>query len=421
MTTENEVLFPHDEHLDGQPIAEREKVLGERLNKLVMHAYKNAPAVKERFDKAGIKPEKVHSIKDLERLPILRKDDLIKLQKENPPFGGYLAVPVSSLKRVFQSPGPIYDPERKSRSAKSDFGKGQIVINTWSYHITPGGFIVEDVLRNMGCTVFPAGPGNTDLILQVMYDLKAAGFVGAPSFLNSVIKKAEEKGYDFRKDFTLKWAMVFGEMGGDVLRKTFTEKYGINCIWGDAYATADLGFVATSCEKNNGMHVTTNAIVEIVDPNTGKALGPDEVGEIVVTPFDEVYPLIRFGTGDLSSLSAEVCPCGRTTARMPKIMGRSGDAVRVRAMFVHPNQTDQVAAKYPEISSYQLVVTRADNRDNMVMSVELCREPADKKIWLDSLDKDFRDVCKVRCDEVCFVSAGAIPAGTKKIVDKRTY
>lgn len=421
MTAENEVLFPHDEQMEKQPIAEREKLLSERLNRLAMHAYKNAPAVKERFDKAGIKPEKVHSIKDLESLPILRKDDLIKLQKENPPFGGHLAVPVSSLKRVFQSPGPIYDPERKSRSVKSDFGKGQIVINTWSYHITPGGFIVEDVLRNMGCTVFPAGPGNTDLILQVMYDLKAAGFVGAPSFLNAVIKKAEEKGYDFRKDFALKWAMVFGEMGGDVLRKTFTEKYGINCIWGDAYATADLGFVATSCEKNNGMHVTTNAIVEIVDPNTGKTLGPNEVGEIVVTPFDEVYPLIRFGTGDLSSLSTEVCTCGRTTARMPKIMGRSGDAVRVRAMFVHPNQTDQVAAKYQEISSYQLVVTRENNRDNMVMSVELCREPADMKTWLDSLDKDFRDVCKVRCDEVCFVSAGTILAGAKKIVDKRTY
>ena len=421
MAVKKKQLFEYDDGLERLPAAKREKITGEKLHTLVTYAYKNAPGIKERFDKAGIKPKNVRSIQDLESLPILRKDDLIKLQKENPPFGGYLAVPISDLTRVFQSPGPIYDPQRKNRSAKSDFGNGQIVINTWSYHITPGGFIIDDLLRNMGCTVFPAGPGNTDLILQVMYDLKAAGFVGAPSFLNTVIKKAEEKGYDFKKDFNLRWAMVFGEMGGDVLRKTFTEKYGINCIWGDAYATADLGFVATSCEKNCGMHVTTNAIVEIVDPNTGKTLGPNEVGEIVVTPFDEVYPLIRFGTGDLSSLKFDVCACGRTTARLPKIVGRTGDAVRVRAMFIHPNQTDQVVAKFSEISAYQLVVERKDDRDNMTMLIELKKEPAEKGKWLAALDKDFRDICKVRYDEVRFVVKGTIPAGVKKIVDKRIY
>ena len=421
MTAKKNQLFKHDDRLETMSVADREEVMGEKLHKLVLHAYKNASGIKDRFDKAGIKPKSVHSIKDLENLPILRKDDLVKLQKENPPFGGYLAVPIASLNRVFQSPGPIYDPERKSRSAKSDFGKGQIVINTWSYHITPGGFIVEDVLRNMGCTVFPAGPGNTDLLLQVMHDLQAAGFVGAPSFLNAIIKKAEDKGYDFKKDFNLKWAMVFGEMGGDVLRKMFTEKYGIECIWGDAYATADLGFVATSCVKNNGMHVTTDAIVEIIDPNTGKSLGPNEIGEIVVTLFDEVYPMIRFGTGDLSCLATDACGCGRTTARLPKIMGRSGDAVRVRAMFIHPNQSNEVASKYPEIAAYQLVVTRADNRDNMVMSIELSKDPANKEQWLENLDNDFRNVCKVRCDEVRFVPKGTIPDGEKRIVDKRIY
>ena len=421
MTAKKKQLFEHDDSLERMSVKAREKVLGERLHKLAVHAYKNAPAIKERFDKVGIKPKDIHDINDLENLPILRKDDLVKLQKENPPFGGYLAVPIASLGRVFQSPGPIYDPERKSRSAKSNFGKGQIVINTWSYHITPGGFIVEDVLRNMGCTVFPAGPGNTDLLLQVMHDLKASGFVGAPSFLNAIIKKAEEKGYDFKKDFNLKWAMVFGEMGGDLLRKMFAEKYDIECIWGDAYATADLGFVAASCAKNSGMHITTDAIVEIIDPNTGKPLGPNEVGEIVVTPFDEVYPLIRFGTGDLSCKVTEVCDCGRTTARLPKIMGRSGDAVRVRAMFIHPNQSNEVIAKYPEITAYQLVVTRDDNRDKMVLSVELGSVPASKERWLESLDKDFRNICKVRYDEVCFVEKGTIPEGGKRIIDKRSY
>jgi phenylacetate-CoA ligase len=423
MNTENEGLFPHDERLEKLPIGEREKVLGEKLHTLVIHAYKNAPAVKERFNKAGIKPDDVHSIKDLEKLPVLRKDDLIQLQKDNPPLGGYLAVPMEKLERIFQSPGPIYDPGKRNKAGahQSDFGKGQIALNTWSYHITPGGFIVDQMLRNMGCTVFPSGPGNTELQLKIMHDLKVAGFVGTPSFLAAIIKKAEDMGYDFQKDFALKWAMVFGEMGSDSLRTMFTEKYGIYCLGGDTYATADLGTVATSCDKAVGMHVSTDAIVEIVDPNSGSVLGPNEVGEIVVTPFDEVYPLLRFGTGDLSSLTVDPCECGRTTARLPKIMGRSGEAVRVRAMFIHPNQTNDVVSRFPEIAAYQLVVTRSDNRDNMVMLIELTGQLSDKEKWLAALDKDFRNICKVRYDEVRFVTKGTIAASAKRIVDNRTY
>jgi phenylacetate-CoA ligase len=215
--------------------------------------------------------------------------------------------------------------------------------------------------------------------------------------------------------------MVFGEMGSEPLRKMFTEKYGIYCLGGDTYATADLGTVAASCDKTVGMHVSIDAIVEIIDPNSGKVLGPNEVGEIVVTPFDEVYPLIRFGTGDLSSLTVDVCECGRTTARLPKIMGRSGEAVRVRAMFVHPNQSNDVVSRFPEIAAYQLVVTRSDNRDNMVMLIELAGQLSDKEKWLEALDKDFRNVCKVRYDEVRFVTKGTIPAQAKRIVDERTY
>lgn len=416
-------MFPHDNALERLPDAERTKKMEEKLCKLIDYAYENAPGFKKRMEKAGLKPSDIRAIKDLQKLPVLRKDDLIKLQKEDPPFGGYLAVPLSEVDHVYQSPGPIYDPQRRVRVGgyPPDIGKGQIAMNTWSYHITPAGLLVDAALRGMGFTVFPAGIGNTELQVQVMHDLKVSLFVGTPSFLMTLIKKAEEQGYDFKRDFNLKMAMVSGEMGGEPLRKLFTEKYGIFCLGGDSYATADIGSISSSCEKNAGMHVNTDVIVEIIDPNTGKVLPPGEVGEIVVTPFDEVYPLVRFGTGDLGMLVVEPCECGRTTPRIPKIMGRSGDAVRVRAMFVHPKQTDEVMSKCPEVSNYQLIVTRVENRDNMVLQVELESEPKDKEAWAKALEKDFAGVCKVRFDKIEYVKKGTIDKDAKKIIDKRTY
>jgi len=419
--------MPSPDQLARMPIAERQKYLDEQLREFVAYAYKNAPAVKERFDKAGVKPEDVKTADDLEKIPVLRKDDLIELQKKNPPFGGYLAVPIGELPHVYQSPGPIYDPERKrgfgsfTAGLPKDFLKGQIVMNTWSYHMVPAGLALDNVLRSLGATVVPAGTGNTDLQVQIMKDLKVAGFCGTPSFLKTIIDRAESMGYDFKKDFDLKWAMVGGEMGGDPLRKLFQEKYGIFCMGGDNYATADLGGIATGCEKQAGMHFVTNSIVELVDPNTGKRVGPGEVGEVVVTPFDEVYPLIRFGTGDLSSYITEPCECGRTTYKLTKILGRSGDAVRVRGMFVHPKQSDEAVSKYPAISNYQLVVTRPEHRDEMTLNIELADEKVDKEKLKKELDKVFRDVCKVRFDRMEFVPKGTIPADAKKIVDQRKY
>jgi phenylacetate-CoA ligase len=419
--SEKPELFPHDDALEKLPTPEREQKMGEKLQRLVAYAYEKAAGFKQRMDKAGLKPGDIKTTADLQKLPVLRKDDLIHLQQENPPFGGYLAVPINEVDHVYQSPGPIYDPQRRIRGIASAVGKGQIAINTWSYHITPAGLGIDRMLIGMGYTVFPGGTGNTELQVKVMHDLKVGLFVGTPSFLAAIIKKAEEMGYDFKKDFNLKAAMVFGEMGGDPLRKMFTEKYGIFCLGGDAYATADIGTIASSCDKNAGMHTNTDCIVEIVDPATGKSLPPGEVGEIVVTPFDEVYPLVRFGTGDLGTLVIEKCECGRTTPRIPKIMGRSGDAIRVRGMFVHPRQSDEVLGKYLEVANYQLIVTRKENRDDMLLQVELASDPKDKEAWLETLKKDFQGVCKVRFDKIEYVKAGTIAKDAKKIVDKRTY
>ncbi len=423
MTQKKPDVFPHDDTLERLSTPEREKRMNEKLQQLIKYAYENAPGFKARMDKAGVKPVEIKTRDDLEKIPVLRKDDLIQLQKENPPFGGYLAVPLSEVDHVYQSPGPIYDPQRKVRSllGSPDMGRGQIVMNTWSYHITPAGLMMDNMMRAMGFTVFPAGTGNTELQIKVMHDLKVTGFVGTPSFLSTIIKKAEEMGYDFKRDFNLKFALVGGEMGGDPLRKMFTEKYGIFCMGGDNYGTADIGTIATSCEKNTGMHVNTDCIVEIVDPATGRVLPPGEVGEVVVTPFDEVYPLVRFGTGDLSLLIVDPCECGRTTPRLPKIMGRCGDAVRVRGMFVHPRQSDEVLSRYPEVSTYHLIVNRIENRDDILLQVELSSEPGDKESWEETLKKDFQGVCKVRFDRIEYVKPGTIDKTAKKIVDNRVY
>jgi phenylacetate-CoA ligase len=424
MTTQESM--PSADAVARMPVEERQKYLDARLREFVAYAYKNAPAVKERFDKAGVKPEGIKGADDLQKMSILRKDDLIELQKKNPPFGGYLAVPISSLERVYQSPGPIYDPQRKKgfgspAGISSDFGKGQIVANTWSYHLVPAGLAIDDALRKMGCTVLPAGTGNTENLVQIMHDLRVSGFCGTPSYLKTVLDKAEAMGCDVKKDLNLKWAMVTGEMGGDVLRRIFWEKYGISCVGGDAYATADIGGIASGCQANAGMHVNPELIVELVDSSTGKRVSPGEVGEVVVTPFDEVYPLIRFGTGDLSSYITEPCSCGRTTYRLTKILGRSGDAVRVRGMFVHPKQTEEVMSLYSVVSRYQLVVTRPEHRDEMSLKVELADEKINKEKLRAGLDKDFRGICKVRFDRVEFVPKGTIPQDAKPIVDQRTY
>jgi phenylacetate-CoA ligase len=416
-------LFPHDSSLELLPPSERDEKMSAKLQRLIAYAYGNAPGFKQRMDGAGIKAGDIKGLSDLQKIPVLRKDDLIRLQKETPPFGGYLAVPLGEIDHIYQSPGPIYDPQRRMKQGTlpPDLGKGQIAINTWSYHVTPAGLLIDRMLRAMGFTVFPAGTGNTDLQVQIMRELKVSYFVGTPSFLAAIIKRAEETGWDIKKDFNLKYAQVFGEMGGDPLRKMFAEKYGITCVGGDNYMTADIGPIASSCEKNSGMHVNTDVIVEIVDPSTGRDLPAGEVGEVVVTPFDEVYPLVRFGTGDLSTLVTETCACGRTTPRLPKIMGRSGDAVRVRAMFVHPRQSDEVISKFREITRYQITVTRPADRDEMLLQVELASEPADRGAWEESLRKEFQNACKVRFDTLEVLRAGSIPPDGKRIIDRRVY
>ncbi|MFC1930947.1 phenylacetate--CoA ligase family protein [Chloroflexota bacterium] len=408
----------------------REQYQNRRLSQTVNHAYHHAPAARRTFDKAGVSPNQIRTVKDLERLPVTRKNDLIESQKAYPSYGGFLTIPPEDVERIFLSPGPVYEPVQhagikwfgKSFWA-AGFRKGDVVINTFTYHLSPAGILFHEAIRDCGATAVPMGTGNTEIQIQTMHDLKATGFVGTPSFLMALIQRAEEMGYNFRRDFSLKRAWFTGEMLAPSLRKTFEEDYQI--ATSQAYAVTEPGgAIAYECHQKSGMHLMDEYVIEIVDPETGKQLGPGETGEIVVTPIhNKVWGLIRFGTGDLSSYTAEPCPCGRTANRLTGIIGRTGDAVKVRGMFVVARQAEQVCLSSDQVSKFQILVTRQKQRDEITLKVELKKEvrEEDKKKLIRELNQNFQDICRVKLDRIDFVKKGTIPEQYQKIVDERTW
>jgi len=407
---------------------EREKYLNQKLSEAIDNAYQNAPSTREIFDRAGVSPSQIRTVKDLEKLPITRKTDLIELQKSKPPYGGFLTIPEEDVNRVFISPGPIYEPlhaEAVKWFAKTfyaaGFRKGDIALNTFTYHMSPAGILFHEGLRDCGATVIPMGVGGTEVQVQTMHDLKVTGFVGTPSFLMTVIKRAEEMGYDFHRDFALRKAWFTGEMLPPSLRKNFEDDYEISTA--QAYAVTEPGgCLAYECSQKSGMHFMDDYVVEIVDPQTGVQLGPGETGEIVVTPIhNKTWGLIRFGTGDMSYYTTDPCPCGRTANRLVAIVGRAGDAVKVRGMFIVTKQAEQVFASFPQISAFQIVVNRKAQRDGMVFNIELKDEAIDQKKLAGELNKGFQDMCRVKADKVEFVPKGTIPSEHKTIVDERTW
>ncbi len=421
--------LPPFQKMEKMSPVERKKVLDEQLRWLVAYAYEKAPSTRARLDAAGIVPSKVSGIKDLENLPLLRKDHLVDLYKNNPPLGGLVTVPITKLERVYVSPGPIYDPHHSSETfwqrhvyigSSVGFHPGDIVVNSWMYNLVPAGLMIDETLRRAGVTVIPMGVGNTELQVQVMHQLKVTGFMGTTSFFMNIITKAEEMGFDIRKDFNLRLAIIGGEMGGGPIRKLVEEKYGI--ATGDMYGTADVGMIAYECSAKNGMHIAEGVILEMISYETGKQIQPGEVGEIVVTPIDETYPLIRFGTGDLAELTDEPCKCGRTSPRISRLLGRVGDAVRTRGMFIHPRQLEPAVAKFPQVAQYQAVVTRPGHRDELTLKVELKTAEGIQKDKLSAdLNQVVSEALRIKVDRVEFVDKGVIPEWHKLIVDERVY
>jgi phenylacetate-CoA ligase len=418
-----------DKTLETRPYEERLKSHNQLVKEIVRHAYEKCQAIRERFERVGLTPESIKGVADLAKIPILRKDDLIGLQGGKPPFGGLLGVPESEVSWIFMSPGPIFDPiigndEDRERSIASafyscGFRKGDKVLNAWSYHMVPAGMWNDLALRYMGCTVIPTGTGNTELQVQILKHLKVEGFLGTAGFLMNILKKAEEMGLDPRRDLNLKVAIAGGEVGGGPMRKLFEEKY--NMITGDFYGTADVGMIAYECKEKSGMHFIENLVAEIVDPKTGKTLAPGDVGEVVITNFNKAYPMIRFGTGDLSKVNEEYCGCGRTSVRLTRILGRVGEAVRVRGMFIHLKQSQQVMGFFPELGNFQVVVSRVEYRDHLTLRVELKEEIPNREILKGSLSEKFKDVCRLSPDEVIFLEPGGLANEKKVLVDQREY
>ena len=404
----------------------RESYLEERLAEIFRYGYRRSTAIRSRFEAVGVKPQGIKRLKDLEKLPITKKMDLVASQKENPPFGGFEIVPKKGMRRIYISPGPVFEPGegdyRDLRWVQALYAcgmrKGDVVLNTFNYHLTPLAFMLDDALQMLGTTVVPIGPGNISMQINLLRQLHVTGFLGTPSFLMAITEAAEGMHLDLRKDFHLKAAFVGAEMFPESLRQKLEEKLDIPIR--QVYGTVDVGCLGYECPEKNGMHIPEDVIVEIVDTDTGKQLVTGATGEIVATTFSRIFPMLRFATGDLSYLIEDPCPCGRTSIRLGKILGRTDQVTKVWGIFIHPWQADEVMAKFPIVARYQVVVTRREYRDEMKIYIELKEEAADKINLKREVEKEVQEILKVK-GEVEFVQRGSIPDRAKKIDDRRIW
>ena len=411
--------------LETRAPAEREAALMAALP-AHLRAAMAVPAMAESL--AGIDPGRVQSRAALSQLPVTRKHELFEKQKARHAgnvFGGFSALgwtaqrALRPAKRVYQSPGPIYEPEGAAadywRTARAmhaaGFVAGDLVHNSFSYHLTPGAWIMESGALALGCTVFPGGVGNTELQLQAMADLQPDAYAGTPSFLRILIEKAQESGVALP---SLKKALVSGEAFPPSLRDWLAAR-GITAY--QAYATAEAGVIAFETAAREGLVLDEGILLEIVRPGTSDTVPDGEVGEVVVTVFNPDYPLVRFGTGDLSAVLAGPCPTGRTNTRIKGWMGRADQTAKVRGMFVHPSQVAEVLKRHPEISRARLVVEGEMANDRMTLHVESAAAPEG---LVAALASSVRDVTKLRAD-IVLAAPGSLPNDGKVIEDKRSY
>ncbi len=389
----------------------------------IAHAQASSPAMGELL--GGINATSVNSRAALAKLPVTRKGDLHERQKAGREagrdvFGGFSSVGWGAhMPRVYASPGPIYEPEGTARDYwrmaramhASGFRAGELVHNCFSYHFVPAGLMMETGAHALGCTVFAAGTGQTEQQVQAIAQLQPAGYVGTPSFFKIIVEKAEQMGIALP---SMKKGMVGGEAFPPSLRDWFTER-GIHVY--QCFATADVGSIAYETQAREGLVLDEGVVVEIVRPGTGDPVEAGEVGELVVTSLSTAYPLIRFGTGDLTAVLPGHCPTGRTNTRIKGWMGRADQTTKIRGMFVHPKQVHEIVKRFPEVARARLVVSGEMADDKMLLQVEAASAPED---LAGKISEAIRDITKLRGD-VELVRVGSLPNDGKVIEDARSY
>ncbi len=407
---------PHFDQLETRDPEQRELAQFNLLPDLIRQAIADAPGWTEHLK--GIDPGVANSREGLATLPVLRKSGLHVLQAKRPPFGGFATLPPAEASRVFMSPGPIFEPEGHGedwwRAARALYAagvrKGDIVHNTFAYHLTPGGWILDSGARALGCAVIAAGPGNTEQQLEVIQALKPTVYVGVPDYLKILLDKAKETGKDAS---SFKKAVVGGGALFPSLRTEYKQR-GVATF--QTYATADLGIIAYESQALEGMIVDEGVVVEIVRPGTGDPVPAGEVGEVVVTSFNRDYPMIRLATGDLSAVLPGASPCGRTNMRIKGWLGRADQTTKVKGMFVHPEQVAEVAKRHTGVGRVRLVVGRAGEQDTMTLRAEASDDAALKA----KLAETLQAITKLK-GEVELVAPGSLPNDGKVIADERTY
>ncbi len=396
--------------------AEREQAIFHALPGLIRHALDNAPAMAAHL--GAVDPDAIVDRATLATLPVLRKSELHARQQAALPFGGLAATPLGRLAKVFASPGPIYDPEgarldywRFARALfAAGFRSGDLIHNTFSYHLTPAGSMIEGGARALCCPVVPGGTGQTELQARVIHDLRPVGYTGTPSFLLTLLEKARELGFSTA---SLKKALVSGEAFPASLRERLEREFGIAAY--QCYATADVGLIAYETSAREGLVVDEAVIVEIVEPGTGRPVPEGETGEVVVTVFNPDYPLIRFATGDLSAVLPGPSPCGRTNMRLVGWLGRADQVTKIRGQFVHPHQIREAMRRFDVVGRFRLEVTREGERDRMVLRCEVAGAPSGLE---PAIAEAIRATTGLRA-EVELVAPGKLPADGKVIDDRR--
>ncbi len=402
--------------LEVRDRAHREQSMLTALPGLVRHAIEQSPAIATHL--AGVDPDEVTSRAALTKLPLLRKSELPGRQQERLPFGGLNATPIERLAKIFVSPGPIYEPEgtrpdywRFARAMfAAGFRSGDLVHNTFAYHLTPAGSIAESGARALGCPVIPAGTGQTEKQVQAIAQLQPVAYAGTPSFLKILLERGRADGVDLS---CLQKALVSGEAFPRSLAEELQREFGMHAY--QCYASADLGLIAYETTARDGLVIDEGVLVEIVRPGSGDPVADGEVGEVVVTAFNGDYPLIRFATGDLSTMLPGESPCGRTNQRLRGWLGRADQTTKIKGLFVYPHQVGAVIDRHPEVGKGRLVVERQRNLDRMTL---LCEVSARGDGLAAAIGASLRTITGLR-GEVTLVAAGELANDGKVIDDRR--